>query len=134
MPSNSGSWEGSLADRVAATGDDLSERAAYVKEKVSDIARAAADTIDEGRTTTADGLETAASTLHDEAARFPGQKVSELAHAAAERVSTTADYVRTHDAHRMATDVERLVKNNPGASLLAAAVLGFFVGRAIAHD
>jgi hypothetical protein len=122
-----------MADRLAPTGD-LSERAAQVKEKVSDIARTTADAIDQRRTTTADGLETAASKLHDQAGRFPGEKVTELAHAAADGVSTTADYLRTHDVHRMMSDVERLVKNNPGVSLAAAAVFGFFVGRAIAHD
>jgi hypothetical protein len=34
----------------------------------------------------------------------------------------------------MAADVEQLVKNNPGPSLVAAAVVGFLVGRAFSHN
>jgi hypothetical protein len=34
----------------------------------------------------------------------------------------------------MMGDVETLVKNNPGPSLLAAALFGFLVGRAVSHD
>jgi ElaB/YqjD/DUF883 family membrane-anchored ribosome-binding protein len=127
---------GSIPERVAGTvGDSLSARANQVTEKVSDVAKSAADTIDARRSTAADGLQTAASTLHDKADNLPGgETVKEFAHAAADRLTTTADYVRQHDVNRMMSDVETLVKNNPGPSLLAAAVFGFFVGRALSHD
>jgi ElaB/YqjD/DUF883 family membrane-anchored ribosome-binding protein len=164
MPSNSGSSGESMTDRGAFKHDDLAEQAAQAKDRVSDairdtsdtvgevgaelservsqmkdrvssIARTAADTVDGRRATTADGLEAAASTLRDRAARLPGgDKVSEVAHAAADRLSTTADYVRTHDVNRMKTDVKTLVKNNPGPSLLVAAALGFLLGRAMTRD
>jgi ElaB/YqjD/DUF883 family membrane-anchored ribosome-binding protein len=52
-----------------------------------------------------------------------------MAHAAAEHMSSTADYVREHDVDGMMKDVETLVKNNPGRSLLAAAVIGFLLGK-----
>jgi ElaB/YqjD/DUF883 family membrane-anchored ribosome-binding protein len=124
-----------MADQLAATKDDLSERAGYVKDKVSDVARTASDKINEGRSTAADGLDAAASTLHDKAPSLPGgEKLSEFAHAAADRLSTTAEYVRKHDVNRMMADVEALVKNNPGPSLAVAAVFGFLVGRAMSHD
>jgi ElaB/YqjD/DUF883 family membrane-anchored ribosome-binding protein len=120
---------------MADAGDALSERAAQVKDKVSDMARTAADTIDKRRSTAADGLETAASTLHEKAGSLPGgERVNELARTAAEQLSSTADYVRTHNVSRMMTDVETLVKNNPGPSLVAAAVFGFLVGRAMIRD
>jgi ElaB/YqjD/DUF883 family membrane-anchored ribosome-binding protein len=123
---------GSIPERV---GDSLSARANQVTEKVSDVAKSAADTIDARRSTAADSLQTAASTLHDKADSLPGgETVKEFAHAAADRLTTTADYVRQHDVNRMMSDVETLVKNNPGPSLLAAAVFGFFVGRALSHD
>jgi len=63
-----------------------------------------------------------------------GQRVKELASAAADRFSTTADYVRTHDAKRMMADVETVVKNNPGPALLVAAAFGFVLGRALTRD
>ena len=62
------------------------------------------------------------------------KKVQEFAHAAADRLSTGADYVRSHDASRMMTDVETVVKNNPGRALALAAAFGFIVGRALSRD
>ena len=106
-----------------------------MKDRVSSIARTAADTVEGRRATTADGLEAAASTLSDRADRLPGgEKVSEVAYAAADRLSTTADYVRTHDVDRMKTDVKTLVKNNPGPSMLVAVALGFLLGRAVSRN
>jgi ElaB/YqjD/DUF883 family membrane-anchored ribosome-binding protein len=134
MPNNSGTLEGSM-DRIAATGADVSERAGYLKDKVSDVAQTAADKINASRSTAADGLDTAASTLHDKASGLPGgEQVTDFAHATAQRLSSTAEYVRTHDVNRMMADVEALVKNNPGPSLVVAAVFGFLVGRAVSHD
>ncbi len=81
-------------------------------ESVSDMARAAA------------------SAVRERADQLPGgQKVQQFAQSAAERLSTTADYVRSHDAKRMLADAERVVKNNPGSSLVVAAALGFVIGR-----
>jgi ElaB/YqjD/DUF883 family membrane-anchored ribosome-binding protein len=60
--------------------------------------------------------------------------VQQFARAAAERLSTTADYVRNHDAKRMLADVEGVVKNNPGVSLVVAAVCGFMLGRSLTRS
>jgi len=112
--------------------DDINTQ---VKEKVSNVTRAAAEKIDANRQRAASGLESAASTLHDKADNLPGAaKVSDLAHAAADKLGSTAEYVRDHDASRMAADVERIVRNNPGPALLTAAVVGFLVGRAMSND
>jgi len=106
-----------------------------VQSRMGDAVRTAADSIDETRSSAAEGLDSAASALHDNAGRLPGgPRVAEFAHTAAERLSTTADYVRRHDARGMWTDVERIVKENPGPSLLAAAVCGFLIGRAVMRD
>jgi len=122
-----------MAERLTATvGDDVSQRAAQVKDKLSEIARTAADTIEENRSKTAHGLDTAASALRDHADALPGgEPVNAFAHAAADRLTTTADYVRKHDVNRMVTDMQSLVRHNPGPSLAVAAVFGFLVGRAI---
>ena len=60
--------------------------------------------------------------------------VTSLAHATADKLTSTASYVRDHDVNQMMADVETLVKNNPGPSLLAAAVIGFLVGRAFSSN
>jgi ElaB/YqjD/DUF883 family membrane-anchored ribosome-binding protein len=135
MSTKSNASGGSMTDRLSAAGDDLSKRVAEAGSKVSNMARAATDSIDDTRSTAADGLETAASTLRDRAESLPGgEPVSGFAYAAAERLSTTADYVRHHNLNRMVNDVETFVKSNPGPSLLAAATVGFLIGRAVTRE
>ena len=125
----------SAGDKASTIGGRVSDSATHVKDKVSDLGRTATDTFDNNRGAAASGLEKAASTLRDNAESLPGgEKVSHLAHSAAEKLSSTAGYVREHDANQMMADVERLVKNNPGPSLLAAAAIGFLVGRAFSND
>ena len=95
----------------------------------------AADKIDDNREAAASGLDKVASAIHEKADSLPGgEKVSSLAHATADKVSSTADYVRQHDVSRMMADVETMVKNNPGPSLLVAAGLGFLVARAFSSN
>ena len=124
-----------MADKTASFGKELADRATEVKDSISDAARTAATKIDEGRSMAAERLESAASTVQDRIGELPGgQRVKELASAAADRFSSTADYVRTHDARRMMADVETVVKNNPGPALLIAAVFGFALGRTLSRD
>ena len=135
MPNKTTSFRDPAADKAATIGETLSDTAAQVKDKVSDLGRTAADKIDENRDAAAGGLEKAASAVHEKAASLPGgEKVSSLAHATAEKLSSTADYVREHDVKRMMGDVETLVKNNPGPSLLAAVAVGFLVARAFSSN
>ena len=116
-------------------GEKLSDTATQVKDKVSDLGRTAADNLDENRDAAAGSLNKAATALHEKAESLPGgEKVTNLAHATAEKLSSTADYVREHDVNRMMADVKTLVKNNPGPSLIAAAVIGFLVGRAFSSN
>jgi ElaB/YqjD/DUF883 family membrane-anchored ribosome-binding protein len=123
------------SDGPSSLGDKISDTATQVKQKASDLGQMAADKIDNNRDAAATGLDKAASTLHDKAESLPGgEKVTSLAHATADKLSTTADYVRTHDVNRMMGDVETLVKNNPGPALLVAAAVGFLVARAFSSS
>ena len=104
--------EPSLKNSAESVAERASSRASDIKESVSDMAR------------------TAASAVRDRADQLPGgQKVQQFAQAAAERLGTTADYVRSHDGKRMLADVQRVVKSNPGPALAIAAALGFVIGR-----
>jgi hypothetical protein len=128
MPNETTSFTELVADEPATMGEKLSDTTAQVKDKVSDLGRTAADKIDENRDAAAGGLERAASVLHEKPESLPGgEKVSSLAHATAKKLSSNADYFQEHDVKRMMTDVETLVKNNPGPSLLAAVSVGFVV-------
>ena len=122
---------GSVSDSASQVGNQLSDFATTAKDKASDLGRTAVGKIDDNREAAAGGLAAAASSLHENADALPGgEKVANIAHAAAEKLGRTADYVREHDVKGMMEDVERLVKANPGPSLVAAAVLGFLVARA----
>lgn len=125
----------SFSDRSSSITDEMSNRASEAKQKASDMARNAADAFDEGRSKAADKLDSAADTLKDKARNLPGgERVSEFAHAAADRIGKAADYVRENDVRRMVSDVESVVSKNPGPALLIAAAFGFLVGRAITRD
>jgi ElaB/YqjD/DUF883 family membrane-anchored ribosome-binding protein len=135
MPNRNWPADNPLKDSAEAIGEQATNRANEAKESMSDMARTATDKVNEGRETAADQLDGAASTVHDRADQLPGgPKVKEFAHAAADRLSTTADYMRSHDATRMMADVESLLKNNPGLALFVAAAFGFFIGRALSRD
>lgn len=124
-----------FSDRSSSMTDELSNRASEAKQKVSDMARNAADAIEEGRSRAAEGLDSAAETLKDRARNLPGgERVTEFAHAAADRLGKAADYVRDNDVRRMMSDVESVVSKNPGPSLLIAAAFGFLLGRAMTRD
>ena len=117
-----------MADRVMGAATNVADQVAQATRNVADMA---IDKLDNGRRTAAGGLDTAASALRDTAGQVGGgEKLNAFAQAAAGRLNTTADYVRKNDANEMLGDVAKLVKDNPKASLLVAATLGFIVGRA----
>ena len=124
-----------IADQPSTVGEKVSDAAEQVTQKVSELGHTAADKIDVNRDAAAGGIEKAASALHEKADSLPGgEKVTSFAHATADKLSSTADYVREHDVKRMMADVETVVKNNPGRSLLVAAVIGYLVGRAFTSN
>jgi hypothetical protein len=83
------------------------------------------------RASLAQGMDSAASTLREDAGRMPGgERVASAAHGAAGALETAADYVRDHDVREALSDVQRLVKRHPGATLLTVAALGFLLARA----
>lgn len=132
MPNNyPGSFNDTLADESSTLGAKLSDTTTQFKSKASDLGRKAADVIDENIESAAGGLDKAAATLHGRADKLPGvEKMTSLAHSAADKLSATAEYVREHDVDRIMADVKSVVKKNPGTSLLAVGILGFLVGRA----
>jgi ElaB/YqjD/DUF883 family membrane-anchored ribosome-binding protein len=135
MSTKSTTFQDPTIPATHAATEKASEAASQVKDKVSDLGQTAIDKIDENRSAAASGLKSAASALHKNAENLPGgEKVTSLAHSAADNLSSTAEYVRDHDVKSMMADVEQLVKKNPGPSLLAAAVVGFLVGRAFSSN
>jgi ElaB/YqjD/DUF883 family membrane-anchored ribosome-binding protein len=135
MPARTTGFDESFTRDAGGVQEKISDAAGQVKDKVSNLGATAAEKIDQNRESAASGLENAASALHEKANRIPGgEKVADFAHSTAERLNSTAEYVREHDVKRMMADVETLVKNNPGPALISAAVLGFLVGRAFRNS
>jgi ElaB/YqjD/DUF883 family membrane-anchored ribosome-binding protein len=135
MPNNSTEGSHSAAADVRTAARDMTDGARNVATSITDAARGAAATIDGSRSTAADGLDAAASALHDRAAGLPGgETVRSVALATADRLGSSAEYVRTHDARRMMADVNAFVKSNPGPALAVAAAFGFLFARALSRD
>ena len=111
-----------------------------VEDRVKEAGHDAVNAIDEKRTSAADSLASAASSLHsgaDKAADLgqkSGEKVSTLAHGAADKLQAGADYMRAHDFKDVMQSVEGYVRRNPGQALVAAGVVGFLAARVMRHD
>jgi hypothetical protein len=114
------------AGTAARMKQQISETASDVKGTVTDLSRKAADRIDSSRESAAITLEKTATSIHS-----GGDKLSGVAHSAADKVQATADYVRRTDLKGMAEDVQDIVKRYPGQALAAAAILGFLVARGL---
>ncbi len=124
-----------LTDAAAKAKDKVADAANRTKEKVSNLGRQAAEQVDAKRGPAADTLEDTAATLHEKAEDLPGgEAVKSVAHSAAEKLESTAGYIREHDVSAMLSDVENVVRRNPGPSLLIAATIGFLIGRAFRED
>jgi ElaB/YqjD/DUF883 family membrane-anchored ribosome-binding protein len=137
QPGQPGYNQSETPGMATAASMRLSDTAADVKEKVADIGRRAADSIDSSRQSAAGALDNTASTLHSGAdhifgaAHTAADKIQATAHSTADKLQATADYVRQTDLKGMVDDLTGVVKRYPGQSLAAAAVLGFLVARGL---
>src|SRR6188768_2401533 len=135
MPNNTTQGSYPTGADVGTAARDVTEGARNAAASITDAARDAAAKIDESRSTAADGLDAAATALHNRAAGLPGgETVQNAVRATADRLGSSAEYVRTHDTKRMMADVESFVRSNPGPALAVAAAFGFLLGRALSRD
>jgi hypothetical protein len=103
------------------------------KTLAADLGQKAGEKLDSGRKATADGIASAAGSLHGHADEG-GARAASLAHSAADKLASTADYIREHDLNAMFEDVKTLAKRNPVPTLLAAAAIGFLLAKAFSRD
>jgi ElaB/YqjD/DUF883 family membrane-anchored ribosome-binding protein len=111
-----------MKQQISGTVDDA-------KEKAADLGRKAVNRVDAQREPAAGALDRTADALHEQGDRWANTAAG-AAHATADKIQNVADYVRSHDAKAMADDAGELVRRYPAQSLVAAAAVGFLVGRA----
>jgi ElaB/YqjD/DUF883 family membrane-anchored ribosome-binding protein len=132
---NRGGFSGEVPNTATNVKDQMAEKGKQAKEMIADVGRKAADKINESREPAANKLNSAATSLHQTADSLPaGQTVTSAVHATADKLQATAEYVRDHDINAMGRDVEEFVRRYPGQSLIAAATVGFLVGRVFRSD
>src|SRR5580704_8419217 len=93
-------------DGVENAKSGLANMTARVHDKASELGESASDALQAGRKGAARALGQTAKALHANAEHLPGgERVSNLAHGAADRIDATAKYVRRHSARDMLGDV-----------------------------
>jgi hypothetical protein len=114
--------------------DDVKERvadiAAKTKDKAGQIAETVSEKLDEQREYAAGGLNRVASTIHENADSVPGgSKVVNFTHGLADRMESTATYLRENDFSKMGEDLVAICRKYPTQSFVAALTMGFLIGR-----
>jgi ElaB/YqjD/DUF883 family membrane-anchored ribosome-binding protein len=104
------------------------DTASQATGKISELGRKAVSQIDSTREPIANTLDKSASTLHE-----TGENAARAAHATADKLESTARYVRQNDLQSMFDDIKDLAKRYPGPCLAAAVGIGFLLGRMF-HD
>jgi ElaB/YqjD/DUF883 family membrane-anchored ribosome-binding protein len=114
---------------ATGNGRSISDVAGNVQDKVADLSRQAVEGINSSRSTAAAALGTTATRVHAGADQF-----ASAAHAAANKMQTTADYVRDTDLKTMGSDVTDFAKRYPGQALAIAGVFGFVLARLLSRN
>jgi hypothetical protein len=110
--------------------DRISDMASEVKAKAGQMVDTVSETLGHQRKNAAEGLDRAASTIHDKAESVPGgPKVVKMTHSLADGMESTASYLRDHDFKKMGKDVMDACRRYPTQSLVAALAVGFLIGR-----
>jgi ElaB/YqjD/DUF883 family membrane-anchored ribosome-binding protein len=125
-----GSRSGERTENVRERVTDFTHQA---KEKANEFGRKSADAIDRNLDAAAGKLSSTADSLRMRAGTG-GDRVSQLATTAADKLDATARYFRDHHTREMVSGVESLVRRNPGASMCAALAIGFLLGAAMKRD
>ena len=124
--------EEALGSAVRDTVDTIREGASTAvsetKSKVLRSKEAVANYLDGRREPLADALDRTASQLRAKASDGM-TAVCGASDRASERLQGAATYLRTHNTDAMMTDTKEYVQRHKGAALIAAAVIGFMIGR-----
>ncbi len=122
--------QGNMGGESGGTGtaarmkETVKDAASQASGKIAELGRKTINQIDSTREPIANTLDKSASTLHE-----TGDSAARAAHATAEKLQSTAKYVRQNDLQAMLGDIQELAKQYPGPCLAAAVGIGFLLGR-----
>jgi hypothetical protein len=115
-----------------ASSDILSDLKSSVSDAVSDavsgLGTAAVDELDKGRRATAAGIKSASKSLHEKADDLPGG-VADVAHGAANKLNSTANYIRRRNVPALGRDLKKVLKDNPVPVFIGAVTLGVILAK-----
>jgi ElaB/YqjD/DUF883 family membrane-anchored ribosome-binding protein len=117
------------SSQAAHAAGNLGDRAREMTDQARERVSGAAET---ARHRTADGLDRAAHRLEgmvDEQGVDGGGRLAGTAHTVAGGIESTAEFIRSPDVERLRADVEDVVRDNPGRTLLTTFAVGFIIGR-----
>lgn len=136
-PTQSVTGQSQTPVKPASGYSDVSERTDSgeqrdVAARAREQAEHAREVADEQRERAAHGMERAADSLRERSEQLPGgERTTEMANRAADKVEGVATYLQDTDVSSMVHDVERIVRDHPRESLIAAVAVGFLVGRSL---
>jgi hypothetical protein len=115
---------------ISDVKDRFSDMATKVRDQAGQIVETVSEKLDRQRENAAEGLDRAASTMHDRAESVPGgPRLVNMTHSIADGMGSTASYLREHDVGTMGNDVVDICRRYPKQSLVAALAIGFLIGR-----
>ena len=112
------------AGTAARMKQTVQDAASQATSKIADLGRKTVSQIDSTREPIANTLDKSASSIHE-----TGDSAARAAHATAEKLQSTASYVRQNDVQAMVSDITSLAKQYPGQCLAVAVGIGFLLGR-----
>jgi hypothetical protein len=120
----SGSMQGQVKEQADKVISTATERASKVADQASSSA-------DAGKERAAGGLDTLAGTIRDKSQSMGGGQVQTMATAAADKLESGAQMLRSQNTDQLVSELEALIRRKPVESLLVAAGAGFILSRAL---
>lgn len=115
---------------LRTVAEKASEIGAEAKESMDDLARFAAQKVDEARTNTAGALHSAATSVRA-SGRRGSDAIDNPTTGAADRLDATGSYVEERDLRGIFSDPRKFGWRHSTGFMLAAVAVGFFAGSAI---
>jgi len=120
------STQSNLRNRVAEAGSQVRDRA-------SELGRTAKESIDRNFHNAAGAFESAASAIRTRMPQGEG-RVAGIASTTADKLDSTARYIREHNTGDLYREVENWARRSPGAAIGTAAAIGLLLGLTLKRD